>query len=227
MLSLDAWLGLNTDEILLLETEEDFSVGTPSGAIDAQVKSSAAASGPKPHSLRSKDVRAALTRFWTRSDQGRDPRPHLAFIARGGAAREQGLAFPDNVPGIHYWRAAVLGADSAPIRAALVSVFSGEPIGEWINGNPSDEELSTRLLTRVRWIVNALDEGPLTDLIRDKVAEIYLRKGLWVTLADEAVHSLLDRVFEAATPLHRSCGNASVGAATRRASSKRPFNGGA
>ena len=163
LLSLDAWLGLGTNEILLLETEEDFSVETPSGALDAQVKSSAAATGPKPHSLRSKDVRAALTRFWTRSDQGRDPRPHLAFIAQGGVAREQGLAFPDNVPGIHYWRAAVLGADTAPVRAALASVFDGEPIGEWINGNPSDEELRACLLIRVRWMVDALDEGPPGD----------------------------------------------------------------
>lgn len=101
--------------------------------------------------------------------------------------------------GIDYWRAAVLGADTAPIRAALASVFNSEPIGEWINRNPSDEELRARLLTRVRWIVDALDEEPLTDLIRDKVSELYLQKGLWVTLAEEAVHGLLDRVFEAAS----------------------------
>lgn len=197
--SLDAWLGLGTNEVLLLETEEDFSVESSTGAIDAQVKSSAAAGGPKPHSLRSKDVRAALARFWVRSDLGRDPRPHLAFIAQGGTAREQGLAFPNNVTGIDYWHAAVLGSDTAPIRTALASVFNGEPIGDWVNGNPNDEELRARLLTRVRWIVDASDEGPLTDLIRDKLAEIYLQKGLWVTLADEAVHGLLDRIFEAAT----------------------------
>jgi hypothetical protein len=90
-------------------------------------------------------------------------------------------------------------ADTAPIRAALASVFDGEPIGEWVNGKPSDEELRARLLSRVRWMPDALDEGPLIDLIRDGVAELYLEKGLWVTFADEAVHSLLDRVFEAAT----------------------------
>jgi hypothetical protein len=199
LLSLDAWLGLRSDEILLLETEEDFSVESATAAVDTQVKSSAAAGGPKPHSLRSKDVRAALSRFWTRSDQGRDLRPQLAFIAQGGVAREQGLVFPDNVPGIDYWRAAVLGADTAPIRAALASVFDGEPIGEWVNRKPSDEELRARLLSRVRWMPDALDEGPLIDLIRDGVAELYLEKGLWVTFADEAVYSLLDRVFEAAT----------------------------
>lgn len=198
LLSLDAWVGLGSDQILLLETEEDFSVDGPMGTVDAQVKSSAAAAGPKSHSLRSKDVRTALARFWARSSEGRDSRPQLAFIAQGGAAREQGLAFPDNVAGIDYWRAVVLGADTAPIRSALASIFNGEPIGEWINSNPSDEELRARLLTRVRWTLDALEEGPLTDLVREKVAELYLQKGLWVTLADEAIRSLLDRVFEAA-----------------------------
>ena len=196
---LDAWLGLHTDEILLLdyETEEDFSVEFPTGALDAQVKSWAR--GPKSHSLRCKDVRAALSRFWKRSNHGRDPRPRLAFIAQGGAAREQGLAFPGDLSGIDYWRAAVLDAATSPFRTALATVFDGEPLGEWIQGNPSDEELRGRLLNRVRWILDALDEQPLVELIRDKIAELYLQKGLRVTLADEAVHSLLDRVFEAAT----------------------------
>jgi hypothetical protein len=198
LLSLNAWLGLRSDEILFLEVEEDFSVESATDAVATQVKSSAAAAGPKPHSLRSKDVRAALARFWTRSDQGKDPRPQLAFIAQGGVAREHGLVFPENLPGIEYWRAALLGAGTAPIRAALASVFDGEPIGEWINRDPSDEELLARLLSRVRWMPDAQAEGPLIELIRDRIAELCLEKGLWVTFADEAVHSLFNRVFEAA-----------------------------
>jgi len=197
--SLDAWLGLRPGEDLLLETEEDFSVKSATVSFDTQVKSSAAAGGPKSHSLRSKDVHAALGRFWTRSDQGRDPRCQLAFIAQGGVAREQGISFPNNVAGIDYWRSVVLGADSQPIRAALASLFEGQPIGDWINENPSDEELGSRLLNRIRWIPDALDEGPLTDLVRDRIAELYLEKGLWATLADAAVPALLDRVFETAT----------------------------
>src|SRR6266567_3434399 len=58
--SLDAWLGLRPGEVLLLETEEDFSVKSATVSFDTQVKSSAAAGGPKSHSLRSKDVHAAL-----------------------------------------------------------------------------------------------------------------------------------------------------------------------
>jgi hypothetical protein len=170
--SLDAWIGLRPGEVLWLETEEDFSVASAAGAVDTQVKSSAAAAGPKPHSLQSEGVRAALGRYWVRSDQGRDSQPHLAFIAKGRAARERGLTFPNGMAGIDYWAAAVLGADTSPIRTALASIFEGEPLGEWIEGNPSDEELKVRLLGRVRWMLQALDEGPLTELIRDKIAEL-------------------------------------------------------
>jgi hypothetical protein len=34
LLSLDAWLELRADEVLLLETEEDFSVESATGAVD-------------------------------------------------------------------------------------------------------------------------------------------------------------------------------------------------
>jgi hypothetical protein len=57
LLSLDAWLGLRSDEILLLETEEDFSVESATAAVDTQVKSSAATGGPRP-------LRAALREGW-------------------------------------------------------------------------------------------------------------------------------------------------------------------
>jgi hypothetical protein len=100
--------------------------------------------------------------------------------------------------GINYWAAAVLGADTSPIRTALASIFEGEALGRWIKGNPSDEELRARLLGRVQWMLQALDESPLTSLIRDKIAELYLIKGFLVTLADEALRSLLDRIFETA-----------------------------
>jgi len=40
----------------------------------------------------------------------------------------------------------------------------------------SDEELRARPLGRVRWMPDALDDGPLIDLIRDRVADLYLEK---------------------------------------------------
>jgi len=128
--SLDAWLRLSPGEVLWLETEEDFSVlRHDDQSTDFQVKSSIAATGPARHSLQSENVQAAISRYWERSDGGRDPKSFLAFIANGGAARERALTFPDGTPGLNYWAAAARGADTTPIRQALRAIFDGKLIG--------------------------------------------------------------------------------------------------
>lgn len=197
--SLDAWIGLRPGEVLWLETDEDFSVVSAESQVDTQVKSSAAAAGATPFSLRSSGVKAALSRYWSRSNQGQDDRSYLAFIANGRAACEQGLTFPGDVPGLEYWSVVANEGDTLALRTALASVFQNEPIGQWISSNPSDDELRARLLRRVRWLLRSLDEVSLSEFIRDKLAELYLEKGLLVTLADEALHSLLDRILETAS----------------------------
>jgi hypothetical protein len=196
--SLDAWVNLRQGEVLWLEIEEDYSVAGPGGTTDVQVKRSAAAAGPTPRSFHSADVRDVLDRFWGRSDGGLDDRSRLVFIANSGVAQERNLTFPGKVPGLVYWGRAAQASDTSSIRAALSAMFAGHPIGDWINTHPSDGELRTRLLRRVQWVLNSNDVAPLTDLIRDEIAAIYLTKDLLAVLADEAVRNLLDRVFETA-----------------------------
>jgi len=196
--SLDAWLSLQRDEVLCLETEEDFSIVSAENTTDVQVKSSAAANGPTPHSLQSSAVRGVLRRYWDRSNGGHDPGPRLAFIANGGAARERNLTFPNSAPGLIYWQAAARDADTACMRTALATVFADEPIGAWIEARPSDEELRARLLRRVHWMLEQSAEGPLTDLIRDKIAALYHKKGFLLTAANEGFSTLFHRVFKTA-----------------------------
>jgi hypothetical protein len=40
-----------------------------------------------------------------------------------------------------YWQAAAVDADTAPIRAALSSLFADHPLGAWLATNPGDAEL--------------------------------------------------------------------------------------
>ena len=138
--TLSAWLDLKPDETLWLEVSEDFSIAAAGGATAVQVKSSAS-----PLTLRSKDVTAALRRFWERSTSAGAAGGRLVFISRGPAGREQGSSFPQNLPGLVYWRHAAVGADTEPLREFLSKVFSGEPLGDWLETDPSDEELRARL----------------------------------------------------------------------------------
>ena len=149
--ALDAWLRLQKDETLWLEVDEDFSVEFPTGLAATQVKSSAAARGATAYSLRTDGVKAVLRRHWERSRQGMVSTMHLVFIANGGTAREHARLLGESRN----------SADTAPIRTALAAIFEGEPIAEWLATNPSDEELRSKHLGRVRWETRALDHGPL------------------------------------------------------------------
>jgi hypothetical protein len=200
--SLDAWLKLKENEVLWLEIEEDYSVAAPDGTVNVQVKRSAAAR-PTPRSLQSADIRDVLDRYWIRSNSGRDERSQLVFIANSGAAHERGFCFPDNLPGLVYWTRAAQNRDTSSIRQALAALFADHPIERWISTQPSDDEFRSRLLRRVHWILDSHDVAPLTELVRDEIAEICISKGLLATLANEAIRSLLDRVFETASQRDR------------------------
>jgi hypothetical protein len=196
--ALDAWLRLQSGETLWLEVDEDFSVASATGLTATQVKSSAAARGATAYSLRTDGVKAALRRHWERSRQGTDSTMQLVFIANGGTARERDLNFPDGAAGLDYWAKATVDADTTPIRTALATIFESEPIAEWLATNPSDEELRTRLLRRVRWETHALEHGPLTEHITDKLSDLFLEKGFLASHSGEAIRGLCDRIFQTA-----------------------------
>ena len=196
--ALGAWLRLQKGETLWLEVDEDFSVESPTGLAATQVKSTAAARGATAYSLRTDGVKAVLRRHWERSRQGADLTMYLVFIANGGTAREHGLHFPDDAAGIDYWAKAAIDADTAPIRTALATIYEGEPIAEWVATNPSDEELRSRLLGRVRWETRALEHGPLTEHITDQLSDLFSDKGFLASLASECVRGLCDRIFQTA-----------------------------
>ena len=139
-------------------------------------------------------MKAVLRRHWERSRQWMDSTIHLVLIANGGTAREHGRHFPDDATGLDYWAKAAIDADTAPIRTALATIFEAEPIAEWLATNPSDDELRSRLLCRVRWETHALEHGPLAEHITD----MFLEKGFLTSLANEAVRGLYDRIFQTA-----------------------------
>jgi tetratricopeptide (TPR) repeat protein len=195
--SLATWLDLSQGEELWLEVSEDFTRQSADLQVDVQVKSSTAERLPR-YSLRSADVQSALLRFWKDSAEGLDPRPRLIFLAHGTVAKEQGLPFPGDAPGLTYWRAAALDADTTTIRTALSTVLGGTALGGWLQTNPSDQALRDRLLRRVSWAFEAPTAQSLDEAVRDRVVALYLSKNLVVTAVDEAMRILRDIVFETA-----------------------------
>ncbi len=194
--TLGAWLNLRPNEELWIEVSEDYAVCSAHQYNAVQVKGSRAASGPTPYSLQSSDVRAALRRFWTRAESS--SRERLTFLANGGVAVERDHPFPRGGGGLDYWTAAARGADTAPLRAALLALFDGEPLGVWLAQQPSDDELRARLLRRVTWALCAASTDDLSAQLLDQIGAVYIERGLPVTAASAGWHALCDQVFEVA-----------------------------
>ena len=197
--SVQAWLDLRGKEELLLEVSEDFSIVSPERSEDVQVKHSATSTGPARVSLRSPGVQTAIRRYWVRSNAGQDPLPRLTFLATSGAMKERGLSFPNDEPGLLYWPKVAVDGDTAPLRVALIEIFRGEPLGDWLESDPADDDLRARLLQRVRFALEATTDTQLEKLIYDQVSEHYLAKGHYAETAKQCVPKLLDQVFAAAS----------------------------
>ncbi|OHV83918.1 hypothetical protein LCM4579_15295 [Ensifer sp. LCM 4579] len=196
--SVQALLSLREGEELLLEVSEDFTVVSKETVDDVQVKNSQAASGPPSFSLQSPEILTALNRYWEASETDALPR-RLIFISRGGAGIERNHAFPDKAPGLRYWRAAAIDADTAPLRTSLIAILGDTKLGRWLASGPTDAELRDRLLRRVQWELDAVSADELLSQLREQVGEIYHSKNLPVSSAKSAVASLMDLVFEAAS----------------------------
>lgn len=196
--SVAALMGLRGDEELLLEVSEDFTIVAEDGVTDVQVKNSQAAKGPRPFSLQSPEIASVLQRYWEGSGQGTLDR-RLVFLARAGAAVERGYGFPGGLPGLAYWRAAAMDADTQPLRAALSDILSETSLGRWLASGPDDAELRSRLLRRVQWELESLSAEQLFTQLRDQIGELLHARNLPVIAASQAVRSLTDLAFETAS----------------------------
>ncbi|WP_316355193.1 hypothetical protein [Devosia sp.] len=197
--SIMALIDLARDGELLLEVSEDFSVIADGVQTDVQVKGSQAEAGPPSYSLRTRSIRDVLIRFWNAAETASGASRDLAFMARGHEAVERGFSLPDGLSGIAYWRAAALDADTAPLRAMLVTLLAGSELGDWLASSPTDTELRDRLLRRVSWQLEELPADALYGEALDRLRRLYFDMNLPVAAADQAMSGLIDLVFKCAS----------------------------
>lgn len=197
--SLAAWLDLKGKQQLWLECVEDYSVVDEGKQTDVQAKHSQPSTSPPGHSLQSGDVVDAISRFWERSAKSDGVEKRLIFLSNRGVAAERAFVFPDRTPGLVYWQRAAIDDDVEPIRSALGVVFSGQPLGQWLQGNPPYEEIRDRLLRRVTFALTSAAHGDLRELLLDRASDLLLSKQLASIAADLVVRSLTDYLFEVAS----------------------------
>ncbi|MFN7974768.1 MAG: hypothetical protein U0166_20865 [Acidobacteriota bacterium] len=202
--TLRAWLELDDEGTLYVETAEDFQIVTEGEARLVPVTAQAA-----NVTLRSEKALDAIGHFWE-YQQSDKRRLELHFLATARRGVEQGQ--PLGVEGgLRFWdRCRSEGVDLAPLRNFLAGIESLPSALRDFVRTASDEEIRVRLIRPIRWITEA--EGQ--DLLEEEVARAADEVGekllsLRPSEARKVVPSLLKRVWEIAgrkgrRALHRS-----------------------
>ncbi|WP_162894109.1 hypothetical protein [Phaeobacter sp. LSS9] len=192
-----AWLNLSETESLLIEIFEDFDIESDSGGIEqTQVKHSAS---DRTLTLASKDSRDALENFWATSREGEVADVSLVVHTNMKIGIESAANLPGGVTGIAYWHSVNVGADAAPLKDLLLTTQQSGKLRSWLESNPDEDALRSRLIARVRWRTSqpsgAAQNALLAELITGRLTALELPVGL----ASRVSAQIIERVFAVAS----------------------------
>ena len=192
-----AWLNLSEADSLLIEIFEDFDVETASGGAElTQVKHSAS---DRTLTLGSKDARDALENFWATSRNGEVPGVSMVIHTNMAIGAENGADLPGRVTGIEYWQAVKDGADARPLKDLLLSTLPDGKLKTWLESDPDEELLRSRLFERVSWKTSqpsgAAQNALLAELIGGRLTALELPAGL----ASRVSAEIIEHVFAVAS----------------------------
>ena len=187
-----AWMTLPEGASLLIEIFEDFDIEAPDGATElTQVKHSV---GDRTLTLASKAARDALTNYWKTSRAGEVPDVSLVVHTNMPIGSERGADLPGDAAGIVYCQAVKDGADSGPLKDLLIASLPEGDLKSWLENDPPEEALRTRLIDRISWKTSRPSGAPqnalLVELIAGRVAALELPVGL----APRVAGAIIERI---------------------------------
>jgi hypothetical protein len=160
------WVTLKPDEVLFLETAEDFDVISEDVAETNQIKDT---SGSGNVTLNSASVLDAISSFW--AHRGRNPNYLIRFKFLTTSARGMEKSNPFNgVKGLDYWdRCKGTNTDLKPLRNFLIEKkILPEDLRQFI-ASSSDEEFRSNFIGCIEWASDQLDHESVKELIRRRV----------------------------------------------------------
>jgi hypothetical protein len=192
-----AWLNLSETESLLIEIFEDFDVETASGGTEMmQVKYS---TSDRTLTLASKDARDALENFWATSREGEVADVSLVIHTNMAIGAENGANLPGGVTGIAYWHAVNDGAEAWPLKDLLLNTLPGGKLKTWLESDPDEDALRSRLIERVSWKTGQPSGAPQNALLVELIAGRLAALELPVGLAPRVAAEIVEHVFTVAS----------------------------
>lgn len=203
-LSVLAWLELNDDEVLYVESSEDFEVVSPARGTTVQAKAGTQAT----LTLRSAEVLAALNHFWQLATQERRS-IRFVLLAQAAAGVEQGAPFGVGMAGLDRW----MESDRAPSVDEQLRRFLCDdvivapqlvPSLQQFLRDASPEEFRQRLRDRIVFDLGHEAIGAVRDLVRDRLVVLAVeRHGATVAEAERVAEVLFSHVVHLAASKER------------------------
>ncbi|MCK4945000.1 MAG: hypothetical protein KAS59_01930, partial [Alphaproteobacteria bacterium] len=169
-MSLDAWMKLGENELLILEGTEDLDIHKGDTIETIQVKHVKA-----KVTLNSKDVQDSISNFWKYRTENPDKQIRYRFISTSQPTQEQGSPFGKNTKGLELW--AKTNKTSEEIKSLVTFLNNIPTLPDDLKtflGSTSNEELQKTFFEPLTW---DLGEKPL-DVLEANVKRALVCKGL-------------------------------------------------
>ena len=190
----EAWMLLRPGDILYIECAEDYDIASDAGVLMAQVKNS-----PRPITLNSADVKAAIQNFWVaRRKNPNRGQLSLRFLTRGEIGQERDKEFGEE-KGLELWSRAAAGDASAARRLAtyLQGTVSDTSLAAFLNTS-QDEQLIEELFSRIEWVAGEPGIGAVQLAVQRMAIHRGAQERITAQASAKAVPSLLAHCREVA-----------------------------
>lgn len=205
--TIEAWLDLAADEILLIEGAEDLDRVGPAGAVVEQVKDTAGSGGV---TLRTKGALEAIANLIAHQDRNPGVRIDFRFLTTSPVSREASDPMGFGMPGIEAWasvRRDPTSAESLRTAEAIRSFLAGLAALEakakaWIAGATAAQFIE-RCVKPMEWITGQGDIEALTNRLEARLIELGETLGLSAQDSLKALDALHRRAWCVATDRDR------------------------
>lgn len=169
-----AWIELKEGDTLFLECAEDFEVHTEGRAEPTQVKDT-----KTNHTLRTPDVRDAISNFWKYTEENPDIEISFRYLATAKIGMESGGLDGSALSGLELWsEASFARQDSKPLRKFLLDMdFDSSTLRDLL-ASASEDELREKLLKRIKWDLEQKQILPLIDDLEKAIVEPASTQGI-------------------------------------------------
>ncbi|MEI8040780.1 MAG: hypothetical protein WCL11_05190 [Verrucomicrobiota bacterium] len=211
-LTVDAWITLEEEQVLVVEGVEDFDIIKEAGGITTQAKALS-----QPITLRSESVIEAVRNFWIAKHQNPVKAIEFRFMTTAGIGTEAGDPFGARMAGLSLWMAdsergqtgstdkarQFLLTDSSTSEALAEALPAGVPSLMDFLRNSTPDQVYAGLIQPIKWLTNHAGVESTKEAARIRLHAYGEKMGLLPGDADRALPHLFEAVAQKACKEHR------------------------